>query len=861
MGSRNAFTFIASSSGYLKPSSLYGGESYTESSLLTSSQTDAISRNQTDHTHERGAENGGTTLGISSVKSGSVQNENITSSSRFSYDIKRSNSISSTSSSYIANKSVLQYTNNTILTESYSTTFGDGPVGDETITFIRQSGGTTTRVNLRNIIDSTSNSADTVQSLNELSFSRTRNENERTSSFESQVAQSELVQSTYITGDESGNTGYENTQYSTSRYTNNRTIIASRIYGSASGVSRTRTAGATGTELTAEYTRERTNEYGNSVDISGGFTRFNAYTIENATSTTNDSAEATTEYTGNTDTYFSGSSNTFLGRPPVTSKNVNTTGGITSPVNQTTTTTSSQNLGTFFGQSITQRYTRISSTDTIEQSSYGAIPTTAPTDSWDDTKYDFLTDKTILATGGVYGFIPNLKQSIIDSFTISTKLSEADSSYVLDGESWIPLNEILSSTRGTETSQQSITLSTKSLLTETNEINYTYTDRNLSDTYSYYKSGGQTGTNYLKNGYLGATIVTADLTTSSINIYWGQSSSSSISERATTNTTYDRIDSPSIETSLISSSSTTVMGSYFGSEEVSTYVRSSISYFPSTSALYISTRNGSNITWQSLDNRTLYGQFDRLSLKAISISAGSYESMNFANGEKPFCSVTNTNRQSRDKASPPDVDYLEFFLTTTVDSDSVTKYSQSTRTADSWFIPQARSSSINGMIYVPKDENFEIIDHGTNTMSFSGNNQNTQIVQVTFSNVSSGLTRSTISKFVRFFTVGGGLQTRDQPKSFSQTGFLSFSPEIMGGDNAYSDNGTAFLNEDCTATIFDISGGSSVYTNKESENEFTSSTLPTGMIYISAKDQLFRVSDNFKNNYILTRRGEDEYWY
>ena len=859
MGSRNAFIFTDSSSGYLKPASLYDGESFTESSFYSNSSTYGNSfisstTSQADHTYEQGAENGGTTLGRSSVNSGSFQDEGVTSSSQFSYDIKRSNSISSTSSSYIANRSVLQLTDNTVITESFTATAGDGPVGDETITWSSESGGTTTRVNLRNITNSTSNSADTVRSLNELSFSRTRDENVKTQSYEYQESSTDLVKSTYITEDEGGNTGYENTQYATSRYTSNRTVITSRIYGSGSSLSRTITAGATGTELTAEYTRERTSEYGDSVDISGGFTRFNEYTIENATSTTNSSNIATSEYTGNTVTFSSETSNTFAAFVTVNSKIVNTTSDITNSVYQSTTLTSSQNLGSFFNQQVTQRYTRISSADTIEQSSYGQITTTAPTDSWDDTKYDFLTDKTILATGGVYGFIPNLKQSISDSFTISTKLSEADSSYVLDGESWIPLNEILSSTRGTETSQQSITLSTTVTLTETIGIDYTFTDRNLSDTYSYYKSGGQTGTNYLKNGYLGATIITADLTTGSINIYWGQSSSSSTEGRATTDSTYDRIDSPSIQTSVIYTSSTTAMGSYFGSEEVSTYVRSSISNISSTSSSYISTRNGSNITWQSLDNRTLYGQFDRLSLKAIQISAASYESMNFANGEKPFCSVTNTNRQSRNKATPPDIDYKEFFLTTTVDSDSVTKYSQSTRTADSWFIPQARSSSINGMIYVPKDENFEIIDHGTNTMSFSGNNQNTQIVQVTFSNVSSGLTRSTISKFVRFFTVGGGLQTKDQPKSFSQTGFLSFSPEIMGGDNAYSDNGTAFLYKDCTATILDISGGSTVFTNKESDNNFTSSTLPTGMVYISAKDQLFRVSDNFKNNYILTRR-------
>jgi len=137
-------------------------------------------------------------------------------------------------------------------------------------------------------------------------------------------------------------------------------------------------------------------------------------------------------------------------------------------------------------------------------------------------------------------------------------------------------------------------------------------------------------------------------------------------------------------------------------------------------------------------------------------------------------------------------------------------------------------------------------------MSFSENNQNTQIVQVTFSTVSDGITRSTASQFVRFFTVGS-LQSRDHPKSFSYNIINYKNPKFFGGNNEYTGEGIAYLQGYCDATAFDISGGSTVFANDESIYA-TSSTLTTGIVSISSPEKIVVEKANFKNNYILTLR-------
>lgn len=873
MGSRNAFTFVASSSGYLKPASLYSGESYERSSFYTDEGTDTDNpfgvSAHSKYTNEGGGADGFRSFSEATSELSTSSNTDVTFGSSNSSAITSSDN-TSTFSSFSSSQNQSQFTDsNTISTDSVLITRTKYDNGEEITTYSYKSGGTTTLANLRNTLLDGSSSGSTFQGNNSYSYVSSGSVNNGSISIVSATSSSALSIVSIDTIDTNGeNSGYDEHRYSTSYYELLQTISDGNDVNYASGLSSTITANPN-SDNQATYTTLFETRYSNEINENGGETysleyRYDGSTIASETqsdggSTTFSTSEVT-DYTGQTNSDEGSSSGTTLVNATGT-KNVNSTGQSTREVLTAETGTSSSILGTFFDQEVTQRYTYIDygeltdldPTNTAEQSRYGIITTTSATEIWDNLNFDFLIDKTLSAAGGVYGFLSNNKESVENTYSTSTALSDIEDSYFLEGQSWMPLTLSVSSTRGTDTTMPSMTYPvTTRLDTTTRTFNAKI---NSSIEYSYYKIGTQTGSNYASNGFLDETIITRDLTTNSSSIFIDQISASDFSYFPTTTTVREVKTTPTIETTLQTIFDSSGIGTYFDGEQILTYNKyttSSSHYTQETTVGTLIDVIGRYVSYSKTINTIKPDAFDSFNLRQNEIDAMSYRSMPFLYDEKAFCSVTNTDRQSRDKASPPDVDYKEFFLTTTVDSNSVTRYSQTTRTAEGWFIPQAQESSINGMIYFPKSENFEIVDHGTNTMSFSENNQNTQIVQVTFSTVSDGLTRSTTSQFARFLTVGS-LQSRDHPKSFSYNVVNYKNPKFFGGNNEYSGEGIAYLQGYCDATAFDISGGSTVFANDESIHA-TSSTLTTGIVSISSPEKIVVEKAKFKNNYILTLR-------
>lgn len=865
MGSRNAFTFVASSSGYLKPASLYSSESYERSSFYTDAGTDTDNpygaSAHSKYTNERGGADGFYTFSEATSELSTNSNTGVTFGSSMSSAITSSDN-TSTFSSYSSSRGQSQFTDdNTILTDSDLITRTNYDNGEVITTYSYESGATTTLANLRDTLLQGLSSGSTFQGNDEHSYVSSGSSNNGSVSIVSATSSSAVSIISIETMDTNGeNSGFDEYSSSTNYYALYQTISNGNDVNYASGLSSTITANPN-SDNQATYTTLFDTSYNNRINRNGGAT----YSIEYRY---DENDEEPTIYDSVTETAYSDQTNSDQGSSSGTTlvnatstKNVNSTGQSTREVLTAETGTSSSILGTFFDQEVTQRYTYIDygeftdldPTNTAEQSRYGIITTTSATEIWDNLNFDFLIDKTLSAAGGVYGFVSNNKESVENTYSTSTALSDVGDSYFLQGQSWMPLTFSVSSTRETDTTMPSMTYPiTTRLDTTTRTFNAKI---NSSIEYSYYKIGTQTGSNYASNGFLDETIITRDLTTNSSSIFIDQISASDFSYFPTTTTAREVKTTPTIETTLQTIFDSSGIGTYFDGEQILTYNKyttSSSHYTQETTVGTLIDVIGRYVSYSKTINTIKPDAFDSFNLRQNEIDVISYRSMPFLYDEKAFCSVTNTDRQSRDKASPPDVDYKEFFLTTTVDSNSVTRYSQTTRTAESWFIPQAQESSINGMIYFPKSENFEIVDHGTNTMSFSENNQNTQIVQVTFSTVSDGLTRSTTSQFARFLTVGS-LQSRDHPKSFSYNVVNYKNPKFFGGNNEYTGEGIAYLQGYCDATAFDISGGSTVFANDESIYA-TSSTLTTGIVSISSPEKIVVEKANFKNNYILTLR-------
>jgi hypothetical protein len=862
MGSRHAFTYTASSSGYLKPSSLYGGESYTTSSrnnIGTGAEYEVYR-----FTHEEGAVNGGTAA--SGTNSSTKYNSSATGSGVTNYTQQPSGSTTASNGGF--GQTLSQYTGNTVITTSYS--FSSGLPGGNSYSEV--SGGTTTIYKSRQTKLGGESSGGTTSNIGSVLMTKTSSDKPRGYVQTLATRRTGNAGTTIVSG---SGTDPDDTflTYFTEAFSYFRSLYTSSSdqregSGSSESVTITGTGGNTvswghtsANSRKYHYLSSETYEYGTSND-------YGIYTTNSGTMTEFGSTSYGAEFS-------SSSSNSFV--DPGT-KSVMTLGQVTNDVSRISSVTSSDVLGTFFDEEVTYRYTETDSTEG-DQAIETTFTTSAQTDIWDDDVYEYFTDKTLSAVGGRYGFVPNSKASIGNSHSIQFALSDADDSYVLDGQSYAISSQAFFSSRGTDTFQGTMMLRRTSY-SSLNTVNEYITS--LSSEYEYYATDYyHTGTDYDKNGFLDSTIVTYPLTTKSKSIHLEEIASSNVTASRLTNYSHTAYARPIRIVNATRSSLSTNMQTLFGENGLETF---RVNYYTTTETSYevaVNTKYGSNIDWQGVQTYTIAGQFDSFSIKSPMPTFISYESMRKAWGEKAFCSVTDTDRQSRRKAAPPKVSYSEFFLTTTVVSEIVTKYSTSIRTNESWFVPQAGESSINGSIYFPKNEElgasgqktsiefysstdgWTTVENSTDySLSFSDDNQHTQIVQVTFSTDWSGVTRSTTSEFERFFTANDGLQTREQPMSYDYSGANYSGNTIIGGDNAYEQSGYVILPKDCHLTIVDTSGGSHLYDNTQDDN--VSSRIPKGMLYVSAVSKMYRIKENEKNKYLLvTGRGPktDDYYY
>ena len=846
MGSRHAFTYTASSSGYLKPSSLYGGESYTTSSrnnIGTGPEYEVYR-----FTHEEGAVNGGTAA--SGTNSSTKYNSSATGSGVTNYTQQPSGSTTTSNGKF--GQSLSQYTVNTVITTSYSFSTGDPGLNS----YSEVSGGTTTIYKLRQTKLGGESSGGTTSNIGSVLMTKTSSDKPRGYVQALATRRTGNAGTTIVSGsgtdpDDTFLTYFtESFSYFRSRYT------SSSVQSVGSGSSESVTITGTGGNTVSEgYTSANSRKYyylSSNTYEEGSSNDYGTYTTNSGTMTEFGSSSYGAEFS-------SSSSYPFV--DPGT-KSVVTLGQVTNDVSRISSVTSSDVLGTFFDEEVTYRYTQTDSTEG-EQAIETTFTTSASTDTWDDDVYEYLKDKTLSAVGGRYGFVPNSNSPIGNSHSIQFALSDADDSYVLDGQSHAISSEAFFSSRGTGTFQETMALR-KTSYSSFNTVNEYITT--ISSEYEYYATDyDHTGTDYYKNGFLDSTIVTYPLTTKSKSIYLEEVASSNVTASRLTDYSHTVYARPIRSYNVTRLSLSTNMQTLFGENGLETFPAN---YYTTTETNYevaVNTQYGSNISWQGVETYSISGQFDRISMKSPMPTFISYESMRKAWGEKAFCSVTDTDRQSRRKAAPPKVSYSEFFLTTTVVSEIVTKYSTSIRTNESWFVPQAGESSINGSIYFPKNEELGAsgVENSTDySISFSDDNQHTQIVQVTFSTDWSGVTRSTTSEFERFLTANDGLQTREQPMSYDYSGANYSGNTIIGGDNAYEQSGYVILPKDCHLTIVDTSGGSHLYDNTQDDN--VSSRIPKGMLYVSAVSRMYRIKENFKNKYLLvTGRGPktDDYYY
>ena len=241
----------------------------------------------------------------------------------------------------------------------------------------------------------------------------------------------------------------------------------------------------------------------------------------------------------------------------------------------------------------------------------------------------------------------------------------------------------------------------------------------------------------------------------------------------------------------------------------------------------------------------------------------SYNKYKINNGEIAFVTETDTNRQSRDKLSPPRIRYTEWYLATTRVSNNVTIYTKSTRTDESWYMPDVLERSmprLNDLIYFPENTNLEIVENRKNSMSFDQDGDITQIVGATFTwtTDSDDLTRSTTSNFIKILETKGGLEKMTNPKTAKA--YLANSGRyqtIFGGNNAYDENGAILLKGNCTLTVYDIDGGSTLLTNNPSGGTLdTISTLKkgAGMLSFDVNEAYIAKPHPYKNNYMQTSR-------
>jgi hypothetical protein len=846
MGKRHAFTYVQASSGYKKGANLYDGESYTTSSERTNSNG-GISGSSL--VYDKGGAEGFSTY--------SREQQFYTSDSDSDITEFQSQVIKETGSGRSASTS--DYNTRQI---DYADTGSQGETTDSasqenTSPF---SGFTITRdgVTIDNLFQGAvaqySRTATTARNETEISYSYSYGGTDRGGSYSERAEDNSGRTLVYQTWDDTADppeegttsTAFANNGYSVTAYS-----IGGGNDGSGSGRSWTQTAEAAAGESTAEYSFYRESTVFGNFIRNGGQTYEYFYHSENFTTTFDQSTAGETVFEGSTNGTSGSSSGTFVGFPQRNTKAIETIVATTQQKGQTTTETESSILGTFFDEEITYRYTKTVSTDTIGQDIQKLATSETATDPWDNTEFQWIFDSTFSATGGVYGFVSNNKTPIETTQTMSSILSAVADSYFYEG-GWEPKNEQYFTSRGSDTSvatRESTTPQTGTVEANGSDIGFD----EITENYSYYKKGTESSSAYRSHGFLDSTTATFPITTSSIEIKWDTTSERTFTFKEAVSGTYQINDGPTRNIKdNISSTSFSELRTYGAQSSVETYSVSKNRTYYTTGEQVFQALGGKNIEWKSVDNSPEFILYDAPRLNANNLDMISYKSFT-KNDEIAFCSVTDTNRQSRGKASPPEIGYTEWFLSTTIVSDIVTLYTKTTRTDDSFFIPQANKSYLNGLIYFPKDKNRQIVDDNSNSMSFDQNNKITQIVNATLSTISEQLTRSTTSNFLRLLELEGGLQEVTYPKSYAGS-YAGIYGKAFGGDNAYEDEGTVVLYGDCTATLYDADGGSTEYANQSLVNANTTSTLPTGMLSFSVSEKFIRYPETGKNHFLITSR-------
>ena len=548
----------------------------------------------------------------------------------------------------------------------------------------------------------------------------------------------------------------------------------------------------------------------------------------------------------------------------------NTTGLTTRLKNQATTKTYRSTIGTFFNEEVTRRYTSSTPTDYIEQDIEARITSRAGLESWRDPRepvrlsFKYIIDSTFSAIGGVKGFIPNEKIEISGTVTRAGLVNDAQSYYHYDGETVSYDDYPLYSTHGT--GDQVTASYSYNNYTESTETEADVFGDDISEDYSYWRRDQiNYTTRYRSNGFLDLTENTYSLTTNSRIIIWDYTSAGTRATTPTTTLSYGALLQPTFaRTDYPSSHTFQELRTYLGQSSTDTitvlgYFRTSYS----TAQQVVSSKAGENISWSSivkLENQTA---FDSLFMSANIAYANTYESYHpysqyGGESEIAFATETNTNRESRDKLSPPRIRYTEWYLATTLVSSNVTIYTKSTRTDESWYIPDvSETSRLNGLIYFPENTNVEIVDKRHNAMSFDQNGKITQIVGATFTwtTNSDNLTRSTTSNFLKILETKGGLEKMTNPKSISLGAAASGRYQtIFGGNNEYDENGAILLHEGCTITAYDVDGGSTLLSNSNPTRITSTLKKGAGMLSFDATENYAARPGLRKNEYLQTSR-------
>jgi hypothetical protein len=238
--------------------------------------------------------------------------------------------------------------------------------------------------------------------------------------------------------------------------------------------------------------------------------------------------------------------------------------------------------------------------------------------------------------------------------------------------------------------------------------------------------------------------------------------------------------------------------------------------------------------------------------------------------EVAFATETATNRESRDKLSPPEIRYTEWYLASSVVSDDVTINTKSSRTDSSYYIPDAglpaETSALNNLFYFPKDDNVEIVDNKTNSMSFDNDGDITQIAKghFTWTTDTDDSVRSTSSKFLKILELKGGLIKLTNPKSYLEDGARSGRYQyVFGGNNEYDENGTILLRGDASVTVFDQSDGSTILEQSLSASEADKTynlAKGKGILSLSAPEKRVLVPFVYKNQPLQTSRNRPEFF-